>query len=107
MIRMSKKQSIDLKKMRSSAEAACHLMKALNHRDRLMLLCEISQGERCVGELEEILDIYQPMLSQHLTGLRVAKLVKTRREGKQIFYSLGSKEALAVIEVLYQQFCKQ
>lgn len=104
---MSKKQSIDLKKMRSSAEAACHLMKALNHRDRLMLLCEISQGERCVGELEEILDIYQPMLSQHLTGLRVAKLVKTRREGKQIFYSLGSKEALAVIEVLYQQFCKQ
>ena len=107
MIRMSKKQSIDLKKMRSSAEAACHLMKALNHRDRLMLLCEISQGERCVGELEEILDIYQPMLSQHLSGLRVAKLVKTRREGKQIFYSLGSKEALAVIEVLYQQFCKQ
>ena len=104
---MSKKQSIDLKKMRSSAEAACHLMKALNHRDRLMLLCEISQGERCVGELEEILDIYQPMLSQHLSGLRVAKLVKTRREGKQIFYSLGSKEALAVIEVLYQQFCKQ
>ena len=104
---MSKKQSIDLKKMRSSAEAACHLMKALNHRDRLMLLCEMSQGERCVGELEEILDIYQPMLSQHLSGLRVAKLVKTRREGKQIFYSLGSKEALAVIEVLYQQFFKQ
>jgi DNA-binding transcriptional ArsR family regulator len=107
MNEMSKEQTIDLKKMRSSAEAACRLMKALNHRDRLMLLCEISQGEKCVGELEEILDIHQPMLSQHLTGLRVAKLVKTRREGKQIFYSLGSKEALAVIGVLYQQFCKK
>lgn len=100
-------QKFDLKKMRTSAEAACRLMKVLTHRDRLMLLCEISQGERCVGDLEEILDIHQPMLSQHLTGLRLAKLVKTRREGKQIYYSLGSTAAMAVIEVLYQQFCKK
>ncbi len=104
---MTPGQKIDLKKMRTSAEAACKLMKALNHRDRLMLLCEISQGEKCVGELEEILDIHQPMLSQQLTGLRTAKLVKTRREGKQIYYSLGSDSAMAVIEVLYQQFCKK
>ncbi|WP_114638226.1 ArsR/SmtB family transcription factor [Polynucleobacter necessarius] len=103
----TKEQKIDLKRMRSSADAACRLMKVLNHRDRLMLLCEISQGEKCVGELEEILDIHQPMLSQHLTSLRVSKLVKTRREGKQIYYSLGSESALAVIEVLYQQFCKK
>lgn len=102
-----KEQKIDLKKMKSSADAACRLMKVLNHRDRLMLLCEISQGEKCVGQLEEILDIHQPMLSQHLTSLRISKLVKTRREGKQIFYSLGSESALAVIEVLYQQFCKK
>jgi DNA-binding transcriptional ArsR family regulator len=103
----SKAQNLDLKKMRSSADSACKLMKALTHRDRLMLLCEISQGEKCVGELEEILDIHQPMLSQHLTGLRTAKLVKTRREGKQIYYSLGSESALAVIQVLYQQFCQK
>ena len=103
----SSSKKLDLQKMRSSADSACRLMKALTHRDRLMLLCEISQGEKCVGELEEILDIHQPMLSQHLTGLRVAKLVKTRREGKQIYYSLGSESALAVIEVLYQQFCQK
>ena len=71
-----------------------------------MILCELSQRERCVSELEEKLEIYQPTLSQQLTVLRLEKLVKTRREGKQIYYSLGSKEALAVIEVLYQQFCK-
>jgi len=100
-------QKLDLKNMRNSADSACKLMKALTHRDRLMLLCEISQGEKCVGELEEILDIHQPMLSQHLTSLRTAKLVKTRREGKQIYYSLGSDSAMAVIEVLYQQFCKK
>jgi len=71
-----------------------------------MILCEISQHERCVSELEEKLEIYQPTLSQQLTVLRKEKLVKTRREGKQIYYSLESSQALAVIEVLYQQFCK-
>ena len=97
---------INLKKMLSSAENACALLKVLANRDRMMILCELSQRECCVSELEEKLEIYQPTLSQQLTVLRREKLVKTRREGKQIYYSLGSKEALAVIEVLYQQFCK-
>ena len=97
---------INLKKMLSYAENACALMKVLANRDRMMILCELSQRECCVSELEEKLEIYQPTLSQQLTVLRREKLVKTRREGKQIYYSLGSKEALAVIEVLYQQFCK-
>ena len=97
---------INLKKMLSSAENACALMKVLANRDRMMILCELSQRECCVSELEEKLEIYQPTLSQQLTVLRREKLVKTRREGKQIYYSLGSKKALAVIEVLYQQFCK-
>ena len=97
---------INHKKMLSSAENACALMKVLANRDRMMILCELSQRECCVSELEEKLEIYQPTLSQQLTVLRREKLVKTRREGKQIYYSLGSKEALAVIEVLYQQFCK-
>jgi len=92
--------------MLSSADKACALMKVLANRDRMMILCEISQHERCVSELEEKLEIYQPTLSQQLTVLRKEKLVKTRREGKQIYYSLESSQALAVIEVLYQQFCK-
>jgi len=98
--------NINLKKMLSSAEKACTLMKVLSNRDRMMILCEISQHERCVSELEEKLEIYQPTLSQQLTVLRKEKLVKTRREGKQIYYSLESSQALAVIDVLYQQFCK-
>ncbi len=99
--------NLNLKKMLSSADKACALMKVLANRDRMMILCEISQHERCVSELEEKLEIYQPTLSQQLTVLRKEKLVKTRREGKQIYYSLESSQALAVIEVLYQQFCKQ
>ena len=99
--------NLNLKKMLSSADKACELMKVLANRDRMMILCEISQYERCVSELEEKLEIYQPTLSQQLTVLRKEKLVKTRRESKQIYYSLESSQALAVIEVLYEQFCKQ
>lgn len=57
------KGSIDLERMQSSADDARRLMKALSNRDRMLLLCQISQGELCVGELEECLDIHQPTLS--------------------------------------------
>jgi len=53
-----------------------------------------------------MLDISQPPLSQQFSVLREEKLVTTRRDGKQIFYSLVSKEATAVLAVLYEQFCK-
>jgi len=98
---------IDLKKLRQSADGACKLMKVLSNRNRLMLLCEISQGEKCVSELEENLGIFQPTLSQQLTILRTQKLVKTRREGKQIYYSLASPIAISVMALLYQHYCKK
>ena len=93
--------------MQSSADDACRLMKVLANRDRMMLLCQISQGEMCVGELEEVLDIHQPTLSQQLTVLRNEELVQTRREGKQIYYSLSNSVALEVMNVLYQNYCSK
>ncbi len=96
---------INLKKMQASADEACRLMKVLSNRDRMLLLCEISQGEKCVGELEEALDIHQPTLSQQLTVLRNEELVETRREGKQIYYSLSSSPVLDVIDILYKNYC--
>ena len=74
--------TLDLEKMHIAAEKACRLMKVLSNPDRLMLLCQLSQGEKRVGELEEILGIVQPTLSQQLTVLRDEELVSTRREGK-------------------------
>jgi DNA-binding transcriptional ArsR family regulator len=70
-----------------------------------MLLCQLSQGEKRVGELEEILGILQPTLSQQLTVLRDEELVSTRREGKNIYYQIASPQALAVMNILYAQFC--
>jgi DNA-binding transcriptional ArsR family regulator len=70
-----------------------------------MLLCQLSQAEMSVGELEAALGIRQPTLSQQLTVLRDEELVGTRREGKYVYYSVRSAQALAVLKVLYQQFC--
>ena len=100
-----KTKNIDLADMHKAADQACRLMKVLANSDRLMLLCELAQGEKCVSELEEILGIVQPTLSQQLTVLRNEALVTTRREGKNIYYQISSPEALAVMQVLYKTYC--
>ena len=98
-------KKLDMQAMGLAATKASGLLKVLANPDRLLLLCQLSQGERCVSELEDLLSIQQPTLSQQLGVLREQRLVDTRREGKQIFYSIVSKEALAVMQVLYRQFC--
>ena len=97
--------SLELQDMQQAAEQACRLLKVLSNADRLMILCQLSQGEMRVGELEGALGIVQPTLSQQLTVLREEALVSTRREGKNICYQLSSPQALALIQVLYAQFC--
>jgi DNA-binding transcriptional ArsR family regulator len=92
--------------LRNSAQDACALLKVLSNPDRLMLLCEMAQGEKTVTELQEALGIMQPTLSQQLAVLRAQALVDTRREGKNIHYRLASPQAMAVMQVLYQQFCQ-
>lgn len=97
--------TIDLEEMKASANLACGLMKVLANPDRLLLLCQLSQGESCVSDLEANLGISQPTLSQQLTVLREESLVSTRREGKHIYYKITSPQALAVMQVLYKQYC--
>ena len=98
--------TLDLDQLRSSADAACRLMKVMSNPDRLLLLCQLSQGEKRVGELEELVGIAQPTLSQQLGVLREEGLVTTRREGKSIYYGIDSPQAMAVMGVLYSQFCQ-
>ncbi|HDR8987193.1 MULTISPECIES: ArsR/SmtB family transcription factor [Burkholderia] len=101
----SSDSTIDLRTMQASAKNACALLKVLANSDRLLVMCRLSQDELSVGELEDQLGIRQPTLSQQLGVLRENGLVTARREGKNIFYSVASAEALAVMDVLYQQFC--
>ena len=97
--------TMDIDMLRSSAEEASRLMKALSNPARLLLLCQLARGEQRVGELEALVGILQPTLSQQLGVLRDEGLVSTRREGKNIYYQIDSPQALAVMNVLYEQFC--
>jgi ArsR family transcriptional regulator len=98
--------TLDRDAMREAAQSACALMKVLSNPDRLLLLCELAEGERNVGELEAAVGIGQPTLSQQLAVLRDEALVETRREGKNIYYRLASPQAMAVMQTLHAQFCE-
>ncbi len=94
-----------LRDMAADAERACDFLKALTNPSRLMILCQLADGEKSVGALEALLGLRQPTLSQQLARLREDQLVETRRDGKMIYYRLASDEARQVIELLYQLFC--
>ncbi len=91
--------------IRASATEACSMLKVLANEDRLLILCQLIQGARNVGELEELLDIRQPTLSQQLTVLRAEGLVTTERKGKYIYYSLSSHEVIQIMQTLSGLYC--
>jgi DNA-binding transcriptional ArsR family regulator len=96
---------IDPRVLRRAAAEAVGALKVLANEDRLLLLCQLSQGEMCVSELEEALGIHQPTLSQQLGVLRNEGVVDTRREGKRIYYSVADPRVLQVLETLYRVYC--
>jgi DNA-binding transcriptional ArsR family regulator len=91
--------------MRAQAGEAGRFLKSLSNGHRLLILCALAEGEKSVGELERLLEMRQPHLSQHLTRLRADGLVRTRRASRAIYYSLGSEPAERVIGLLYELFC--
>lgn len=97
--------TIDPEILRGAAAQAVSALKLLANEDRLLLLCQLSQGELCVSELEEQLGILQPTLSQQLGVLRAEGAVNTRRQGKNIYYSVASPAMLEILALLYRIFC--
>ncbi|MGQ3354127.1 MAG: ArsR/SmtB family transcription factor [Phreatobacter sp.] len=91
--------------MSEKARDASRFLKALAHESRLLLLCLLSEKERSVGELEAILALRQPTVSQQLARLRLEGFVSTRRDGKTVYYSLANDDVRRVIGVVYDIFC--
>lgn len=91
--------------MHTSAAEAEELLKAMANRHRLMILCQLIDGERSVGQLTEFLGLRDANVSQHLALLRKDGLVSTRREGQTIWYAIASEPARRLVETLYQSFC--
>lgn len=93
-------------RMREAAGAAEEMLKALANRHRLMILCQLSEGERSVGELAEYLDLRDSTVSQHLSLLRKEGLVTARREGQTVWYAIASAAAQRMVETLYRIYCE-
>ena len=104
---MADTQQISLDKMRSSANEAAALLRSLGNQDRLLLLCQLSQEELCVSEIEQRLSIHQPSLSQQLGVLRREGLVDTRRDGKRVYYQVADPKVLQILQTLYQLYCAE
>ncbi|MCT8161817.1 metalloregulator ArsR/SmtB family transcription factor [Pseudoruegeria sp. SHC-113] len=98
---------VDVATMQTQAQQAAALLKALSHEGRLMILCNLVEGEKSVSELEERLGSRQAAVSQQLARLRQDGMVQTRREGKAIYYSLADDRARRTVELMYQMFCSQ
>jgi ArsR family transcriptional regulator len=105
MMSMSQPPALDIHTLREAAGEAVAALKALGNTERLLLLCQMSQGEVSVGELEEALGIHQPTLSQQLGVLRREGLVDTRRDGKRVIYRVADPRLLALLRTLYTLYC--
>lgn len=95
----------DIDALKSNAGRAAAFLKALAHEHRLLLLCLLCEGERSVTELETLLGVRQPAVSQQLARLRLDGLVTTRREGKAIYYRLANADVQRVLEVVHDIYC--
>jgi DNA-binding transcriptional ArsR family regulator len=91
--------------MTAAADEASALLKALANRHRLIIVCQLTEQERSVGELAALLNIRDSTVSQHLALLRRDGLVTARRDGQTIWYSIGSPQARELVRTLYRVYC--
>jgi DNA-binding transcriptional ArsR family regulator len=102
---MHQDAQFDVARMRRAAGRATAMLRTLANEDRLLLLCQLTRGEHCVSDLESLLSIRQPTLSQQLGVLRSDGLVATRREGKHIYYRVKEPVVRSLLETLYSLYC--
>ena len=97
--------TFDIAQFEASASAAAKLLRALSNERRLMILCQLTEGERSVGDLQPRVGLSQSALSQHLSVLREEGIVATRREAQTIWYRIADPAAIKVVATLAEIFC--
>jgi len=96
---------IDIDVMEAAADSASDLLKALANRHRLLIICQLVDGERSVGDLAQFLGLRDSTVSQHLALLRKDGLVSARRDAQTIYYSIASAPAREILAALYRVYC--
>jgi len=91
--------------MAQKATVVESVLKMLANKNRLMILCSLIEHELSVSELNAIVPLSQSALSQHLSALRRADLVNTRRDAQTIYYSVADDSVKAILATLYEQYC--
>ena len=91
--------------MEAAADSAVDLLKALGNRHRLLIICQLIDGERSVGDLAGFLGLRDSTVSQHLALLRKDGLVSARRDAQSIYYSIASDPAREILTTLYRVYC--
>jgi len=104
-VTLSETLSSEMAEMKARVEEASAFLKTLSNPDRLLVACALVDGERAVRELEDLLGIRQPGLSQQIAGLRAAGLIVGRKEGKQVFYRLADPRVETFITTMHALFC--
>jgi ArsR family transcriptional regulator len=95
-----------LAELHDSAAHAVELLKAMANEWRLMILCQLADGEKTVSELQALLGLSQSALSQHLAVLRRERIVTARKHAQSVSYSLAGDEAPKVMNTLHEVFCE-
>ncbi|KAB2940001.1 MAG: metalloregulator ArsR/SmtB family transcription factor [Hyphomicrobium sp.] len=96
---------MNIQELEANCDDAAELLRALANPHRLLILCELTDGERSVSELEAVVPLSQSALSQHLAKLREGKFVATRRDAQSIYYSLADARVARLIGLLHELFC--
>ena len=102
---MNKHTNISFEEMQKNASEATILLKSMANETRLMILCQLVDGDKSVTNLMEKVHLSQSALSQHLAILRRERLVSTRREAQMVYYSLNSNNAMAILVALDKIYC--
>ena len=93
-----------MKPLSAAAEQASELLKALSNPIRLKILCSLVESEKSVGQIADAIDVRENNVSQHLALLRKDRMVRTRRDGQTIYYSIDDPAAQQVIARLHDLF---
>jgi len=88
------------------ANEAAKMLKSIAHRDRLLILCILSEGEKSVAELQQHSTLSQSAFSQHLAVLRKEALVETRKVSQSVYYRISNPNIAKILEALYQIYCQ-
>ncbi|WP_428824261.1 ArsR/SmtB family transcription factor [Enterovibrio baiacu] len=91
----------------NDAKEAAEVLRILSHPERLIVLCQLREGERNVSQLLENSTLSQSAFSQHLTVLRQANLVATRKSSQSVYYSLAAPKVKHLIDAIQSAWCER